>query len=121
MDKAEADRHDKMLELAELLAFVLVLALPNDKPGRALDSKKTEVLGELPMTGVIVRSSANVQAGATTRLSTMFHGLWLLAFVLVLALPNDKPGRALDSKKTEVLGELPWRRDVASNFYGRWP
>ena len=31
----------------------------------------------------------------------------LLAFVLVLALPNDKPGRALDSKKTEVLGELP--------------
>lgn len=31
----------------------------------------------------------------------------LLAFVLVLALPNDKPGRALDSNKTEVLGELP--------------
>ena len=31
----------------------------------------------------------------------------LLAFVLVLALPNDKPGRALDSKKAEVLGEMP--------------
>ena len=43
------------------------------------------VLGALPMTGVIVRSSANVQAGATTRLSTMFHGLWLLAFVLLLS------------------------------------
>lgn len=37
------------------------------------------------MTGVIVRSSANVQAGATTRLSAMFHGLWLLAFVLLLS------------------------------------
>jgi len=43
------------------------------------------LLGALPMTGVIVRSSANVQAGATTRLSTIFHGLWLLAFVLLLS------------------------------------
>ena len=43
------------------------------------------VLGALPMTGVIVRSSANVEAGATTRLSAMFHGLWLLAFVMLLS------------------------------------
>lgn len=34
------------------------------------------------MTGVIVRSSANVEAGAQTRLSTVFHGVWLLALVL---------------------------------------
>ncbi|MGZ3014758.1 SulP family inorganic anion transporter, partial [Pseudomonas aeruginosa] len=37
-----------------------------------------------PMTGVIVRSSANVNAGARTRASAIFHGLWLLAFVLLL-------------------------------------
>ncbi|WP_308726220.1 SulP family inorganic anion transporter, partial [Metapseudomonas otitidis] len=37
------------------------------------------VLGALPMTGVIVRSSANVQAGARTRLSAVLHGAWLLA------------------------------------------
>lgn len=43
------------------------------------------LVGALPMTGVIVRSSANVQAGATTRMSTIFHGLWLLAFVLLLS------------------------------------
>ena len=43
------------------------------------------LVGALPMTGVIVRSSANVQAGATTRLSAMFHGVWLLAFVLLLS------------------------------------
>ena len=43
------------------------------------------VLGALPMTGVIVRSSANVQAGAQTRASAIFHGLWLLAFVVVLS------------------------------------
>jgi MFS superfamily sulfate permease-like transporter len=43
------------------------------------------LLGALPMTGVIVRSSANVQAGATTRFSAIFHGMWLLAFVLLLS------------------------------------
>ncbi|MGF6232518.1 MFS superfamily sulfate permease-like transporter [Inquilinus ginsengisoli] len=40
--------------------------------------------GALPMTGVIVRSSANVQAGAATRLSTILHGAWILAAVALL-------------------------------------
>ncbi|WCT74697.1 SulP family inorganic anion transporter [Sphingomonas naphthae] len=40
--------------------------------------------GALPMTGVIVRSSANVQAGAQTRLSTILHGTWILGFVALL-------------------------------------
>ncbi len=39
------------------------------------------VLGALPMTGVIVRSSANVQAGAKTSLSAILHGVWLLGLV----------------------------------------
>jgi MFS superfamily sulfate permease-like transporter len=43
-------------------------------------------VGALPMTGVIVRSSANVQAGAETRKSTMMHGAWIL--LSVLALPG---------------------------------
>ena len=42
------------------------------------------LLGALPMTGVIVRSSANVQAGAQTRASAVFHGAWLLLFVAFL-------------------------------------
>ncbi len=41
-------------------------------------------LGALPMTGVIVRSSANVQAGAKTRLSAILHGAWMLLFVVAL-------------------------------------
>ena len=41
-------------------------------------------LGALPMTGVIVRSSANVEAGAKTRLSAVMHGIWLLLFVTTL-------------------------------------
>ena len=41
--------------------------------------------GALPMTGVIVRSTANVQAGGQTRLSAILHGAWLVA--LVVAFP----------------------------------
>ena len=40
--------------------------------------------GSLPMTGVIVRSSANVQAGAVSRLSAILHGVWILGFVALL-------------------------------------
>jgi MFS superfamily sulfate permease-like transporter len=43
------------------------------------------LLGALPMTGVIVRSSANVHAGAKTRLSAILHGVWLLVFVVALS------------------------------------
>ncbi|MFF4065558.1 SulP family inorganic anion transporter [[Kitasatospora] papulosa] len=42
------------------------------------------ILGALPMTAVIVRSSANVQAGARTRASRVLHGVWLLLFAALL-------------------------------------
>jgi MFS superfamily sulfate permease-like transporter len=42
------------------------------------------LFGVLPMTGVIVRSGANVEAGATTRFSAIMHGVWLLLFAAVL-------------------------------------
>tara|TARA_R110002167_G_C12698610_1_gene653153 strand:- start:241 stop:2532 length:2292 start_codon:yes stop_codon:yes gene_type:complete len=41
------------------------------------------LMGALPMAGVIVRSSANVDAGARTRWSAVFHGAWLLIFALL--------------------------------------
>ncbi|MER6072228.1 SulP family inorganic anion transporter [Streptomyces sp. NPDC001817] len=50
------------------------------------------LLGALPMTAVIVRSAANVQAGARTKASRVLHGVWLLLFAALL------PG---------VLGYLP--------------
>lgn len=37
-------------------------------------------LGGLPVTGVIVRSSTNVAAGARTRASAIMHGVWVLLF-----------------------------------------
>ncbi|MFF9134967.1 SulP family inorganic anion transporter [Streptomyces sp. NPDC014776] len=42
------------------------------------------LLGALPMTAVIVRSSANVQAGAKTKASRVLHGVWLLLFAAAL-------------------------------------
>lgn len=43
-------------------------------------------LGGLPMTSVIVRSSANVNAGGRTRQSAILHGVWLL--IALLAIPS---------------------------------
>ncbi|WEO94593.1 SulP family inorganic anion transporter [Streptomyces sp. FXJ1.172] len=42
------------------------------------------LLGALPMTAVIVRSAANVQAGARTKASRVLHGIWLLLFAALL-------------------------------------
>jgi carbonic anhydrase/SulP family sulfate permease len=41
-------------------------------------------LGGLPMTSVIVRSGANLNAGAQTKISTIFHGMLLLGCVALL-------------------------------------
>jgi MFS superfamily sulfate permease-like transporter len=62
--------------------------------------------GALPMTGVIVRSSANVQAGAVTRLSTILHGVWILGFVALLPwLLREIPMAALGA----VLVVTGWK------------
>lgn len=42
------------------------------------------LLGGMPMTSVIVRSSANVNAGGRTKLSAMLHGSWLLLSLLFI-------------------------------------
>ncbi len=42
------------------------------------------MLGGLPMTSVIVRSSANVNSGARTKMSSIFHGMWLLVALLFI-------------------------------------
>ncbi|MCC5936289.1 MAG: SulP family inorganic anion transporter [Lunatimonas sp.] len=44
------------------------------------------MIGGLPVTAVIVRSSANVSSGAKSKMSAVFHGLLLLLSVLII--PN---------------------------------
>lgn len=54
------------------------------------------LLGGLPVTSVIVRSSANVNAGAKTKMSTIYHGILLLVSVaFVPAILNMIPKTAL--------------------------
>lgn len=74
--------------------------------------------GGLPVTGVIVRSSANVDAGARTRLSAIIHGLWLIIAVIALgAALNRIPLAALASillvtgykLSTPALWKSAWR------------
>ena len=42
------------------------------------------LIGGLPMTSVIVRTTANINAGAKTKLSAMAHGIFLLLTVLII-------------------------------------
>ncbi len=44
------------------------------------------MVGALPITGVIVRSSANIESGGKTRMAAIMHGVWLL--VLVFFFPK---------------------------------
>jgi len=54
------------------------------------------LIGGLPITSVIVRSSANVNAGAKSKLSTMLHGsLLLLSVAFIPAILNLVPKSAL--------------------------
>lgn len=43
------------------------------------------LIGGLPITQVVVRSSANVQSGGQTRMASIFHGVLILLAILVLA------------------------------------
>jgi len=49
-------------------------------------------IGGLPITQVIVRSSANMQSGGKTKSSTILHGIWLLlSIILIPKLLNQIP------------------------------
>ncbi|MBB6226152.1 carbonic anhydrase [Polymorphobacter multimanifer] len=75
------------------------------------------LIGGLPVTSVIVRSSANVEAGADSKLSTMLHGGWLLlAVVLVPTIINLIPLSALAA----ILIQTGYKLAKPSLFVARW-
>ncbi len=56
----------------------------------------SSLIGGLPMTSVIVRTSANIDAGARTKFSAIFHGfLLLLTVVLIPGVLNKIPMASL--------------------------
>ncbi len=82
--------------IATLETLLSVEAVDNLDPERRVTNTNTELLaqgigntisgliGGLPITSVIVRSSANLNSGAKTKLSTIFHGLLLLICVILI-------------------------------------
>lgn len=83
--------------VASLESLLSVEAVDKIDPDKKITSKDRELvaqgvgntisalLGGLPITAVIVRSSANVNAGGKTRFSAIFHGALLLISVLFAA------------------------------------
>ncbi|OBF13554.1 transporter [Mycobacterium sp. ACS4054] len=64
--------------------------------GQGAANMASGAIGGLPIAGVIVRSAANVNAGAKTRASTIMHGFWILAFAVPFAgLVEQIPTAAL--------------------------
>ncbi|MEZ5287733.1 MAG: SulP family inorganic anion transporter [Vicinamibacterales bacterium] len=59
---------------------------PTDRELKAqgLGNIVSGIIGGLPVTQVIVRSSANLQSGGRTKLSTILHGVLLLAAVMLI-------------------------------------
>lgn len=53
--------------------------------GQGTANMVSGAIGGLPVTGVIVRSSTNVAAGARTRASAIMHGVWILTFAVPFA------------------------------------
>lgn len=78
-------------------------------------------LGVLPLTGVIVRSGANVEAGGTTRVSAILHGVWLLLFASALPFTlRYVPVSALAAVLVYTGFKLAWPKIVpALRQYGR--
>ncbi len=53
---------------------------------QGLGNSLSGLIGGLPVTQVIVRSSANLQAGAESKLSAILHGFWLVLAVLLFPI-----------------------------------
>jgi carbonic anhydrase len=64
--------------------------------GQGVANMTSGMVGGLPVAAAIVRSSANVSAGARTRASTIMHSVWILVFTLFFSgLLQQIPSAAL--------------------------
>ncbi len=115
--------------VASLESLLSVKAVDEIDPQRRVTDKNRELLaqgcgnlvagllGGIPVTSVIVRSSANVDAGAKSQLSTVLHATWLLASVLLIPVVlNLIPLSALAA----VLIATGWKLAKPSLFIERY-
>ena len=115
--------------VASLESLLSVKAVDELDPKRRVTDKNRELLaqgggnilsgllGGLPVTAVIIRSSANVESGADSRLSTMLHGTWLLlGLAIIPAVLNLIPLSALAA----VLIAIGYKLAKPALFFQRW-
>lgn len=75
------------IEAADKLdEFKRITPLNRELRAQGIGNMVSGLIGGLPVTAVIVRSSANINAGARTKASAIMHGLLLLT--AVLAIPS---------------------------------
>lgn len=80
----------------DLDPFQRVTPTNRELKAQGLGNIVSGLIGGLPVTSVIVRSSANVNAGARTKMSTIYHGILLLVCVAFIpAILNMIPKAAL--------------------------
>ncbi|MEV0778870.1 SulP family inorganic anion transporter [Streptomyces sp. NPDC050428] len=77
VDKLVAARKDPDVQIPRA-------RLDRELSGQGAANVVSGALGGLPITGVAVRSAANVAAGGVSRHSTMLHGLWVAVAALFL-------------------------------------
>jgi len=65
--------------------FKRVTPTNRELKAQGLGNMVSGLIGGLPITQVVVRSSANISFGAKTKLSTILHGLFLLISVVTIA------------------------------------
>lgn len=79
----------------------------------------SSLLGGLPMTSVVVRSSANVNAGARTKMSAIIHGVLLLISVLSVPFILNKIPLATLAAILLVIGFKLAKPAVFKHFFAR--
>lgn len=115
--------------IASLETLLSIEAIDNLDPERRVTNTNRELfsqgigntlaglIGGLPVTSVIVRSSANVNAGAKSKLSTILHGtMLLLSIILIPVLLNKIPLSALAAILL-ITGYKLAKPSVFTNFW----
>jgi MFS superfamily sulfate permease-like transporter len=115
--------------IASLETLLSIEAIDNLDPERRVTNTNRELMaqgvgntvsgliGGLPITSVIVRSSANVNAGAKTKLSAIFHSVLLLVTVILIpGILNMIPKGALAA----ILILTGWKLANPAVFKGFW-
>jgi carbonic anhydrase len=81
--------------------------LDRELVGQGAGNTVSGLLGGLPITGVIVRSSTNAAAGARSRTSAILHGVWIVIFsVALLGLVQQIPTAVLAGLLVHIGAKL---------------